>query len=80
MTASQWVGLAAALLGFAGTGVLHCSSYSVESIGAPGAFAEAVLPEIARIKAENAKRMRRQRVGFGVLCAPFVLQIGATLL
>jgi len=74
IASAQWINLASALLGVIGTIIMYRSSYSVESLETPGAFAEQVMPEIQRIKTANAKRMRWQRVGLGFLCAAFVLR------
>ncbi len=74
MRTAQALGLISAALGAGGTLILYLSSYAKESIGAVGMFAEAVLPEIERIKGENEKRVPWQRVGLALLGASFLLQ------
>ncbi len=74
MHTAQGLGLASAAVGAVGTGILYFSSYAVESVGAVGMFAEAVMPEAARIERDNARRRPWQRVGLALLGASFVLQ------
>lgn len=74
MHTARVLGLTSAVIGATGTLVLYLSSYATESVGAVGAFAEAIMPEIERIKRENVRRRPWQRVGLALLGVSFVLQ------
>ncbi len=74
MTWAQYAGLSSAALGVIGTIILFFGSYSVQPLeGAP--FGSDALTEYNnRIKAKNASRLLRQRIGLGFLCLSFAVQ------
>lgn len=80
MTVAQYAELGSATLGALGTIILFFGSYSIQPLeGAP--FGSGTLTEYNnRIKAKNANRLLRQRIGLGFLCLSFTLQAVAVFL
>jgi len=80
MTHGQIAGLASAILGAIGTIVLFFGSYSVQPLeGAP--FGGPILDASNnKIKAKNASRILRQRIGLAFLCLSFAVQAFAVFL
>jgi hypothetical protein len=80
MTGIQYAGLGSASLGAIGTIVLFFNSYAFEPLQG-GVFASDAITECNnRIRAENRRRLKWQRIGIGILCLSFIVQDAAALL
>jgi hypothetical protein len=80
MMPAQLVVVLSAVLGIAGTVILFFGTYGLEPLEG-GVFGS---PEVQewneRVKAKNAARVIRQRVGLGLICFSFVFQGAAVFL
>lgn len=80
MTGTQWVELAAAATGAAGTIILYRNSYTLEPFEGSVFGSPEVTEHNENVKKRNAARISAQQQGFGLLCVSFVLQAVAVLL
>ncbi|WP_199100846.1 hypothetical protein [Dyella sp. ASV21] len=74
MTCVQIAGLASAILGAIGTIILFFASFSLQPLEGAVWGGPAVDAENERIRAKNASRARRQRIGLALLCGSFFIQ------
>ena len=77
--AIQWVELASAVVGSAGTLILFFSSYALEPFSGGVFGSPAVTAENDRIRKSNRLRKRWQQVGLLLLLASFLLQVVAAI-
>ncbi len=80
MTNAQIAGLASAILGAIGTIILFFASFSLQPLGGATFGGPALTASNEKIKAKNASRIWRQRIGLALLCGSFFIQAVAVFL
>ena len=80
MTGAQYAGLGSATLGAIGTIILFFGSYSIQPLEGASFGSDTLTEYNNRIKAKNANRLLRQRIGLGFLCLSFTVQAAAVFL
>lgn len=74
MTGVQYAGLGSSILGAIGTTILFFNSYTLEPFEGAVFGSPSVTEHNNRVRIRNSRRLFRQRFGFALLCASFVVQ------
>lgn len=80
MSLTQVNGLVSATFGVIGTIILFLASYSLQPFEGAVFGSDQLTEWNEKIKAKNASRVWRQRVGLAFLCLSFVIQAVAAVL